>query len=312
LSDIYLQKTGIAFQEESGKAEGEKDTQRIALEVKNAIDYLKDAADSNPNNIIFQHKMGSTYFAAARDLGVAGAGDWAIKKFNRAIELEPTNPVLYTELGKTFNLADQTDLAIDQFQKALKYKADYLDAGLQLGLSYEKKEEKEKAIDALNSMGTVQRMENAIAAGQVVTSANLDIDIAFQLGRIYYNTGEVSRARDIFAKVVKINPNHSNAHYSLGLIYSSEGDKEKALKEFEAVLLLNPENEDVKKKIDELKGVSSNKKSEEVKEITPALVEKKPVENVENNESAEENKPVYSEKTPESSEENLETEEETQ
>ena len=92
---------------------------------------------------------------------------------------------------------------------------------------------------------------------------NLDVDIAFQLGRIYYNTEKISEARDIFTKVTKVNPNNSNAHYSLGLIYEKEKNYEAALVEFKAVLSANPGNEDVESKIEELEKVV-NKNSEPV------------------------------------------------
>ncbi|MDF1498677.1 MAG: tetratricopeptide repeat protein, partial [Patescibacteria group bacterium] len=271
LSDIYLRKASFAFQEENSKNENEQDTQKIAIEVKNTIDYLKDATDSSPKNIIFQHKLGATYSIMARDFGVTGADSWAIKKYNRAIELEPTNPILYTELGKVLILSDQVDLAITEFKKALSLKKNYVEAGLQLGLAYEKQGDNQKAIDLFNSLGSVKRIESVIAAGQIVTSQSIDVDIAFQLGRIYYNTNEINMAKDIFLKIIKINPSHSNAHYSLGLIYKSKGDKDKALEEFEAVLSLNPENEDVKSKINELKGIDDSNKNEETRkpEIEP-------------------------------------------
>ena len=267
LSDICLNRANLAFQEENKKSEEEKNTRRIAAEVKNTIDYAKGAADTSPNNIIFQQKLATVYAAMAKNMGVAGAGEWAAKSYQKAMELEPTNPVLRAELGKIYASAGKIDLAIGEFEKALELKNNYLDAGLQLGLAYEKRENNQKAIERLNSLGSVERIDDFIAAGQTIglNSSSVDVDIAFQLGRIYYNEGEIGKAKNIFLKITKANPTYSNAHYSLGLIYEKEGNGEAALREFEIVLAANPGNEEVVGKVNELRdgGIKENKEIKE-------------------------------------------------
>ena len=257
LSDIYLNRANLAFQEESKKSKDKKNTARIATEVKNAIDYAKSAADSSPNNIIFQQKLAAIYAALAKSMEVAGASDWAVKSYQKAIELEPTNPILRAELGKIYAAGGKTDSAISEFTKALELKNNYSDAGLQLGLAYEKQGNNKKAVDQLNSLGSIERIDNFIASGKIISSnsSSIDIDIAFQLGRIYYNQGKTSKAKSIFLKIIKVNPTHSNAHYSLGLIYEKEGNDEMALREFEIVLAANPENSKVISKVNELRGM---------------------------------------------------------
>ncbi|NOQ68081.1 tetratricopeptide repeat protein [Patescibacteria group bacterium] len=279
LSDIYFNRATLAFQEEIGKGEDEKDTQRIALEVKNAIDYAKSAADASPNNIVFQQKLAIIYNNLDKNIGVDGAKEWAVKKYLGAIKLEPANPVLNTELGKIYISANETDAAIGEFEKALSLKENYLDAGLQLGLAYEIQGNSQKAISQLISLGSVERIDSVIAAGQVVSpvGASLDIDAAFQLGRIYYNEGRNSKAKNLFLKIAKINSTHSNARYSLGLIYEKEGEYELALREFEIVSAMNPGNEEVTERVDKLKKIveKENKKPEPVLE---PIVEEESVE----------------------------------
>ena len=262
LSDIYLNRMNLVFQEESQKDESERNNQRIAEEAKNTIDYAKSAADTNPNNIIFQHKIADVYMTASRDIGIVGADEWAVKKYRKAIELEPTNPVLHASFGKIYALyysvtksEESINQAISEFEKALELKDDYLEAGLQLGIAYENIGDNQKAISVLNSFGSIQRIESVISVGQIVTSQSVDIDIVFQLGRLYYNADRISKAKDIFRKIVKVSPNNSNARYSLGLIYEREENYKNALSEFEAVLLANPENEDVKSKIEKLEKI---------------------------------------------------------
>ena len=45
-----------------------------------------------------------------------------------------------------------------------------------------------------------------------------------------YQTGKFNEAKDLYEKVLKINPNHSDALHLLGLIFNSLNQKDKAVK----------------------------------------------------------------------------------
>ncbi|MCK5123141.1 MAG: tetratricopeptide repeat protein [Candidatus Pacebacteria bacterium] len=239
LSDLYFNRLAIVIQEENEilrqvQDDKQRDNQRIAQEMKNMIDYAKSAADENPNNIIFQQRLGNIYAYMAGNIEIADADERAIKKYNKAISLEPTNPILRTELGKVYAFQylesaseDRIDAAISEFEKALELKNNYTDAGLQLGLAYEIKGDNEKAINQLKAL---------------LDTGAASIDSAFQLGRIYHNSGNINEAKNIFLEITRFQPRNANVRYSLGLIYEKEENYEEALREFEAVLFLNPDN----------------------------------------------------------------------
>ena len=97
-------------------------------------------------------------------------------------------------------------------------------------------------------------MEEAIR--QIETLANtysLNVEVLFQLGRLYFNANRVDDAILQFQAVTILMPNHSNAHYSLGVAYQKKGQTSKAIQEFEKVLELNPENQDVQEKLEQLR-----------------------------------------------------------
>ena len=71
----------------------------------------------------------------------------------------------------------------------------------------------------------------------------------YELGRLYYNQGDISKAELCFTKAIEISPNYSNALYSLALIYQKQNKNKEALELFKKVLELNPDNEEVKQKI---------------------------------------------------------------
>jgi len=212
------------------------DEAAISFNTQQAIALAKEASDFSPNSVAGWETLGMIY----REIrGVAaGATEWGIKSFEKAISLEPTNPVLYTELGKLYLLSNDAQKAKDNFAKAISLKGDYVDALIQEVLISEREGNLEEAIS---------KMEN------LANSYPFNVEVAFQLGRLYFNGDRLDDAILQLERVVTIFPNHSNAQYALGIAYTKKGQKEKAISAFEKVLELNPGNQDVIQKLEELK-----------------------------------------------------------
>ncbi|MDD2696896.1 MAG: tetratricopeptide repeat protein [Candidatus Pacebacteria bacterium] len=231
---------------ENQKPADQRDQTALSLDTHYAITYakggqlgnkvIKGAADLSPNRVAVWETLGMIY----RDIqGIAtGALDWGIKSFEKAITLEPANPVLHTELGKLYLTSGDSNKARDEWNKAKELKADYTDSSVQLALLSESEGNSEEAI---------RMMEN------LVMSYPYDVEAIFQLGRLYFNSNRTSDAVLQFERVVNLMPNHSNAHYSLAVAYQKQGKTSKAIEEYEKVLELNPGNEDVQAKLDQLR-----------------------------------------------------------
>ncbi|MBZ9573059.1 tetratricopeptide repeat protein [Patescibacteria group bacterium] len=230
LARAYLQK----FTAEVTKPQ--PNNQVITNMVALAVQEGKRAQELSPNRIAAQETLGVVY----RDIqGMAqGALDWGIRTFEKAIELEPKNPVLLTELGKLQVVNNKLGEARGLFNRALELRPDYADAGIQLSILEEREGKTEEAI---------ARLEN------LVQQIPFSVEAHFQLGRLYYNAQDYDKAILQFQMALQLFPNHSNSLYSLGLIYERKGERENALVMFERVLILNPGNEDVMRKIEELK-----------------------------------------------------------
>ncbi|MFC1789632.1 tetratricopeptide repeat protein [Patescibacteria group bacterium] len=200
--------------------------------------YIKGATEIAPNSVFAWESMGVVY---REIVGLAsGALEWGIKSFERAIVLEPTNPILYTELGKLYLSPTLDDVmkAKELFGKATELKSDYVPALIQEALILERE---------YDLVGAVRKMEQAV-------NTQLDIEAMFQLGRLYFNNGETNKAITQLENVVLLAPQYSNARYSLGVAYQEKGEIQKAIVEFEKVLELNPENQDIIQKLNDLKG----------------------------------------------------------
>ena len=210
--------------------------------------YIKGATEIAPNNVAGWETLAMIYRQIQNLVG--GASEWAIKSFEKAISLEPTNAVLRAELGKLYLASNDIDKAKAEFDKAKELKPDYVDAFVQEALIYEKQNNLEEAIRQMESL---------------VKSYSSTPEIILELGRLYFNNGQTSKAIAQFQTAINLAPDYSNAHYSLGVAYQKIGETSKAIAEFEKVLSLNPDNADLQEKLRQLKSPAEEKTTEKKK-----------------------------------------------
>jgi len=249
LSQIHL----IRLNEVSLKTDltpEDKNYQVQAL-IASAINSASQATTLNPSDVANWNVRGFIYRNMIGGLG--GAEDWAIKSYETAIDLEPTNPYIFTEIGRIYiskadlaeqqgNLADKDknlELAQNYFEKAVSLKVDYAPAHYQMAMIYIREGKTNEAI---------QRLELTKQA------APGDIGLAFQLGLIYYNDNQFNKAKAEFERAVVLDSKYANARYFLGLIYDKEGNKNQAISQFEVIEEFNPENQEIKKILSNLRG----------------------------------------------------------
>jgi tetratricopeptide (TPR) repeat protein len=221
---------------EMQKNKDDQDANKIQALVAVAINQARVATELAPKQIAMWETLGMVY----REIRTVATGaiEWGIKSFEEAINLEPKNPVFYTELGKLYLANNQMDKAQEQFKKAAEVKADYTDALIQQVLLLEKQGDSSAAIAEMKALAV---------------DYPYSTEIVFQLGRLYFNQNQINEAINQFKRVIVLAPDHSNAHYSLGVAYAAQGKKVLAREQFLKVLELNPGNQDVQAKLNALK-----------------------------------------------------------
>ncbi len=154
LARAYLQKINADLK----KPEKEQDNEVIKQEISKAINQAKKAVELSPNNVSAKETLAAIY----RDIsGIArGADEWALKSFKEASALEPSNPILLTEIGKAYVVLENNEKAIEYFQKAIFFKENYLDAYLYLALVYEKQGKENLAVKELKKVAQTESLAN--------------------------------------------------------------------------------------------------------------------------------------------------------
>lgn len=226
-----------------------------------AVNVAKSATDINDKNVANWSVLASVYESL---MGVTeGADEWAVKSFEKAVELEPGNPQSYTELGKVYMY--QSDLArqgteskdetvkadaqkktddllvksVEQLNKAIEVKSDYAPARYNLALALDRQG---KLKDAITKMEEVVRLNNR------------DIGVGFQLALMYYRDDRKDAAIALLESVVRLQPQYSNARWYLAAMYEEKGNIDGAIEQIREVEKANPENELVSKKLADLAG----------------------------------------------------------
>ncbi|MFH1255456.1 MAG: tetratricopeptide repeat protein [bacterium] len=230
LAKFYLNGARV----EAAKPDSAKDMNFIQSNIAKSIEYGRLAAAAAPYSVQTQETSGMIY-RDVRNL-VLGSEIWAERFFDSAFSLEPANPVLAAELAKAYFNNNDVINAEKYFLKSDEMKHDYYEARFGLAKVYLKNKKDSQAFNLLNELA----------------SEIYDEEIIYELGRFYYNHGEIDKAIDRFKLILSSSPKHSNSLYSLGIAYEAKGDIKEALKYYGKVLELNKDNKDVEKKIKDL------------------------------------------------------------
>lgn len=216
----------------------------------NAVNSTNQATRTDPKNVANWSIRGFVFRNLVGILG--GAEEEALSSYERAKELEPASPYIFTEIGRIYLLkADLFNqqkkqqekekslrLAQESFEKAIELKPDYAPAHFQIAMIYIRENRISEAVAKLEETKRV---------------APSDTGLAFQLGLVYYSNNQLAKAKAEFERAIVLDPNYSNARYFLGLILDKQGQKSEAISQFEKIQQLNPDNKEVKKILANLK-----------------------------------------------------------
>ncbi|MBU4299519.1 tetratricopeptide repeat protein [Patescibacteria group bacterium] len=177
---------------EMAKPSEQIDQSRLQTLAAKAIEAGKTATAKGQNQVTNWETLGMIYRDILKYWQAGGAEEWALKSFEKAIELEPTNPVLRTELGKLL-VINEPEKAKEEFAKAMKLKPDYFDieANFQLGRLYFNDNKIDEAISQFKKVISVfPNHSNSLYA----------------LGLAEQKKGMKEEAISAFEKVLELNP----------------------------------------------------------------------------------------------------------
>ena len=220
----------------------------VQVDAGNAINSVTRATNLSPQDVSNWIVRGDIYQRVVGLIG--GAENWAEASYKEALRLEPLNPFVYTEIGRTHvgvvdilapqvekkpeiktKIIEELDKAAEAYNQAIRIKSDYSPAHFHRPLVLDRQGKTDEAITKITLLNRAILYDSSPVRQSAV---------------LYYKNSQFDKAKTEFTRAITLNPNFSNARYFLGLLFDREGDKDMAIKQFEKIAELNPGNENIK------------------------------------------------------------------
>jgi Tfp pilus assembly protein PilF len=182
--------------------------------------------------------------------------------FKKAIEHDPKNDILYTELGSFYTDQAKRSQAEDAFKKALelnpKNDATYISLGwlyrdqgkFPLAENTFKKalELNPKNYYAYSGLASLYRQPDQLPQAEEFYKKAVELDPEndrsfFALGRTYLNQGKFRQAEDSYRKALDLNPENDFVLFDLGGLYRKQRKFQEAAALFKKALVTFPQDE---------------------------------------------------------------------
>lgn len=213
----------IAVSSTMGKTEAQAAYQNA---LATGVNAALTATNVNPSDYRSWLALGHLY-AQAVPLNVSGAYDSAKTAYQKAQELNPTNPQIHYILAQ-LNIANKdTKAAKEGLKAAIALKQDYTDAIFLLS-----------QLEVQD--GNVKEALAASLAANYFTPENPTI--LFQIGILSAAVNDYVTAAAALEKAVVANPQFANARYFLSAVYAKQGNFASAAEQLQKVADLSSEN----------------------------------------------------------------------
>lgn len=241
---------GLAF-EESGEMESALEAYRKVLNVDpgqselasrvaglliqqddfpQAIDVLKDAIKSNPNNAEPYQQLAFIYTRYLKKT------DQAIDYANRAIALNPGDVEGYQRLVEIELAAGQEGRALEALDRALKVQSSDPNFWLRLGKLYVAilfKSDSQPKPDKLKKTNDIFK--------KAADNASDDPDILKEVADYYAASQQLKEAIPLYLRVLELQPDDANAREKLATGFVLTNQREKAVEMLEEIIKAHPE-----------------------------------------------------------------------
>ena len=164
----------------------------------------------------------------------AGNFDEAIAKFTESVAISPQCNVCYTNIGVAYLGKKDYPNAETSFKKALELNANDAEAYNGLSTVYNAQKKFEQAAEM---SGKAAALSGTAATPGGAVSGNPDA--LYSQAANLFNAGKMAEAKPLLEQIVKLKPEHADAHYLLGLSLAAD-DPKQAKTEIEAYLKLAP------------------------------------------------------------------------
>lgn len=191
--------------------------------IKNAEKALDHASFFGP---------GSTVVFDAVSLNISGDIlyqdgniEGAVKEFETALLLDPSNVNVHNSLGVCYGILGDYKKALEEFKQAVRLDPDEIMSLYNLGLVHMLTGDKDKALKCFLDAG--EKDENIF-------------EVALQTGKVYMEMGQLDIAKEFLEKAVKLQPEAGQVYRYLGECYTALNITDEAIAAYKKAIRQNP------------------------------------------------------------------------
>lgn len=181
----------------------------------------------------------------------------ALKYYQQAVQLQPTQPYYQLALARAYLQQEQTPQSIQLLEKLLQQPSIQAEVATLLGKAYLNQKEKTKAQiayhdsfhpEALSNYAMLLKQEGtpqALQVGEALLKVAIhlhptDANLHYNLGNLYVASKQVELASNAYKMAIDLNPKLSKAYYNLGLLEADKANNTQAKQYFQTYLNLEP------------------------------------------------------------------------
>lgn len=180
------------------------------------------------------------HFSKGRLLDDQGQTTQAIDEYKKALELDPNNSLIYSEMAETYLRNNRAQSAVDNANKAVQLDRDNIEAHKLLGQIYL------QIISRANAQQppTVDTVNNAIHEfEEIVRIDPTDQQSYVMLARLYSIKGDRDKAAQVYKQILGREPGSEEAVTSLAKLQMDAGNFEEGVSLLEQFLKERPDSE---------------------------------------------------------------------
>ena len=212
-----------------------------ALRVNN---MFKESIKHYLSALMLERENVDIYIGLAQSYMFLKEFDKAVEVLEKAEKTEPENARLPFELGCCFMQMGLPCVAAVKFKEAIVLDKDNLDAQLQLGIAHEIMDEPEMALKVYQCI--IEKHPSYFKAYQ--HKASLLVELS-----------QYKEASQIFAELIKINPQYYKAILGIGLCFDKLGRTDGAVRYYKKFLRLKPDSKNAPDVVNRLEKIKKEK-----------------------------------------------------
>src|SRR6058998_3804385 len=180
------------------------------------------------------------HFSKARMLDDQGQGTQAIDEYKKALELDPNNSLIFSEMAESYLRNNRLREAVDVAQKAIQADRDNIEAHKILSTVYL------QVIGRANAQQppSTETINNAIHEFEEIIRIDPTERQSFlMLGRLYQIKGERDKAADIYKKFLGVEPGSEDGVTALAKLHMDAGNDKEAVELLENFVKQRPDSD---------------------------------------------------------------------